>query len=146
MKKFLAILILAPILVFGQGIFGNTYVKTNAGSTTWSILGTADDTSEVLSGFPYMATKVWGNNANTLDLSIAFQVNPDFALADTAWSTVKTITLTTKKTPADYALTGVPIPFGMWCRYIVTGGATNSAVTASYLKILHQGWTSTRRN
>jgi hypothetical protein len=134
------------VLIFGQGVFNNTFVKTNAGSTTWSILGTADDTSEVLAAYPYMSTKVWGNNVNTLSLTILFQVNEDPSRADSAWTTTETITLSTKNTPAWYSLTDTPIPVAIWCRYITTGGATNSGVTTSYLKILHSGWTNTRRN
>jgi len=145
-KLILAICIwLMPVLVFGQGIFGNDYIKTNAGSTTWSILGTADDTSTVFTVFPYMSNVVWGNNRNALDLAIVFQVNPDPAVSDSTWKTTKTITLTTKNTPAFYDLTVTPIPISIWGRYIVTGNAGNSAVTPSYLKIIQNGWTDTRR-
>jgi len=146
MKKLILLIAILPIWLFGQGIFGNKFVETNAGSTTWSILGTADDTSEVMESYPYMSNTVWGNNRNDLDLAIVFQVNPDFALADSTWTTTKTITLTTKSTPAFYSLTATPIPIAPWCRYIVTGNAGNSAVTASYLQIFHCGWTDTRRN
>lgn len=146
MKRLILLIAILPIVLFGQGIFGNNFIKTNAGSTTWSILGTADDTSEVVEAFPYMSTVVWGNNQNTLSLSIVCQVNPDPAQSDTSWSTIETITLSTKNTATFYNLTDVPIPISQWVRYIVTGGATNSAVTASYLQILHCGWTNTRRN
>mgnify|MGYP001294604836 CR=1 FL=1 len=147
MKRFILILaILAFVSANGQGVFDTRLVKTNAGSSTWSIVTTADDTSEVISCYPYMSTTVWGNvSTGNLDLAIRFQVNPDQNLSDSTWTTIKTITLTTKNVAAFYQLTATPIPVAVNARYIVTGNAGNGA-NAAYLKILHSGWTLTRRN
>jgi hypothetical protein len=146
--------ILFAIGLNAQGVHQDRAIRNGEGSTTFRILATASDTSEIWPAYEIMSARFWvgdsiGGVTDSSSITFTLQGSPGANATGVlaGYVTLKTWSVTTDSTLYDYAITGSAIPNISYVRYILTGGAANRKLNlGSIVKVMHMNYNSAIRN
>lgn len=144
-KLFIFILLTLAVNLFGQNRerFFNVDLANNAGSTTWSINKTADDTSAVFDLFSgqSISYNMYDPSASdsveyTITVYASHQIR---STPDSTFSLEQTISVSS----SGYDMTAFSLPTARKAYIIVTGGSDNGAEVAGLFTLC--GWSNAEK-
>ena len=141
MKRLVFVLLLIPFILTAQmrEKFAPVSLETNGGSTTWSISGTADDTSAVFDMFSYQSVQYRFTNTNdsTVYKVELYTTTQILSSPSNAFQLSQTLTSSTSDTGWQ-AIKPILVPVARKGFIVVTGLTDNGSPSTGQINLL--GW------